>query len=435
MTTYLIEADGGSRGNPGPAGYGAVVKDAAGGRVLAEVAEAIGTATNNVAEYRGLIAGLTALLDHAGDGAKVEVRMDSKLVIEQMAGRWKVKHEGLKPLALEAAGLARRLKVTWKWIPRADNSHADRLANEAMDAAAEGLPWTRSASSDVGLKDVGLGQASSDVGLEDVGLGQASSDVGLGRGSDVGLEDVGLGRGSGARQEESDQRPGGQEAGSRPGTEDKSTGWAAPPTRTATTLLLLRHGQTPLSIERRFSGLGDAELTAEGIAQAEAAATRFTREPYKLDAIISSPLKRARVTAELIATHCGIPLEIDDGLRETDFGAWEGHTFAEVQERWPGELTTWLADPAAAPPGGESFTVTARRVESARDRILQAHPGANVLVVSHVTPIKLLVRLALLAPPAALYRMHLDVACLSRIDYYSDGPAVLKYLNDTSHLH
>ena len=118
-----------------------MVKDAVDGQVLVEIAEAIGTQTNNVAEYRGLIAGLRLLLDLAGDGAVVEARMDSKLVIEQMAGRWKIKNEGLRPLALEAAALARRLKVTWQWIPREKNKDADRLANEAMDAAAKGRPW------------------------------------------------------------------------------------------------------------------------------------------------------------------------------------------------------------------------------------------------------------------------------------------------------
>ncbi|MFD0890635.1 reverse transcriptase-like protein, partial [Streptosporangium algeriense] len=147
MTSFVVEADGGSRGNPGPAGYGAVVRDAADGQILVEVADPIGTQTNNVAEYRGLIAGLRALLDLAGDGASVEVRMDSKLVIEQMAGRWKIKNEGLRPLATEAASLARRLRVTWRWIPREKNKDADRLANEAMDAAAKGVPWRSSVSS------------------------------------------------------------------------------------------------------------------------------------------------------------------------------------------------------------------------------------------------------------------------------------------------
>ncbi len=133
--TVLVEADGGSRGNPGPAGYGAVLRDAATGEVLAERSEAIGTATNNVAEYRGLIAGLAAAAELGAD--EVEVRMDSKLVVEQMCGRWQIKHPGLRPLAAEAAQLVGGFTaVRFSWIPRERNTHADALANAAMDAAA-----------------------------------------------------------------------------------------------------------------------------------------------------------------------------------------------------------------------------------------------------------------------------------------------------------
>ncbi len=132
----LIQADGGSRGNPGTAGYGAVVLDAVTGEVLAEVNEAIGRATNNVAEYSGLLAGLRAAAKLA-PGATAEVRMDSKLVVEQMSGRWKIKHPDLQPLAAEARQAARALgRVTYTWVPRERNTHADRLANQAMDAVS-----------------------------------------------------------------------------------------------------------------------------------------------------------------------------------------------------------------------------------------------------------------------------------------------------------
>jgi probable phosphoglycerate mutase len=133
----LIEADGGSRGNPGPAGYGAVVCDAGSGEVLVECSEGIGVATNNVAEYGGLIAGLRAALELGGSGTDVDVRMDSKLVVEQMSGRWKIKHPAMQPLAREAGELVRQLgTVRFTWIPRAENKRADRLANLAMDAQA-----------------------------------------------------------------------------------------------------------------------------------------------------------------------------------------------------------------------------------------------------------------------------------------------------------
>jgi probable phosphoglycerate mutase len=134
----VIEADGGSRGNPGPAGYGAVVCDAASDEVLVECSEGIGLATNNVAEYQGLIAGLRAAVQLAGPAAgtaEVEARMDSKLVVEQMSGRWKIKHPAMRPLADQATELVGQLgSVRFTWVPRERNKRADRLANLAMDA-------------------------------------------------------------------------------------------------------------------------------------------------------------------------------------------------------------------------------------------------------------------------------------------------------------
>ncbi|MGW3343467.1 bifunctional RNase H/acid phosphatase [Nonomuraea rubra] len=436
VTSYVIEADGGSRGNPGPAGYGAVVKDASDGQVLAEAAEAIGVATNNVAEYRGLIAGLRAVLDLGGDGARVAVRMDSKLVVEQMAGRWKIKNEGLRPLAAEAGTLVRRLRVTeWTWIPRERNSHADRLANEAMDAAAKGLTWKAGGTTGGDAPAPGTpapGAATSGAAAPAAGSGARASGTGAVRpapttGRQTDLLDAG------DISELSAPTASVATAQARSTGTAKGTGWA-PPTRVATSLLLLRHGETELSLERRFSGLGDAELTANGLAQASAAAARLSRDPYRLDVVVTSPLKRARQTAQAVAEQAGVEVEVLEELREADFGAWEGHTFTEVQRRWPAELTAWLADPDVAPPGGESFAETARRVEAARERLVERYEGKTVLAVSHVTPIKLLLRDALLAPLQALYRMHLDLACLSLIEYYADGPAVVKSFNDTSHL-
>ncbi|MEV0380865.1 bifunctional RNase H/acid phosphatase [Nonomuraea sp. NPDC050643] len=434
MTSYVIEADGGSRGNPGPAGYGAVVMDASDGQVLAEAAEAIGVTTNNVAEYRGLIAGLKAVLELGGDGAAVAVRMDSKLVVEQMAGRWKIKNEGLRPLAAEAGSLVRRLRVTeWTWIPRERNKHADRLANEAMDAAAKGLTWKAGGTTaDAPPREPGTaspGEQSTASRGDTSATSRSRGKTGAAKGGPSAQQTDLLDAG-----DISDlSAPTASVATAQQRTRGTGTGWA-PPTRVATSLLLLRHGETELSVERRFSGLGDAELTANGLAQAAAAAQRLAREPYRLDVIVTSPLRRARQTAEAVAQRTGVEVEVDEDLREADFGAWEGHTFTEVQRRWPDELAAWLADPEVAPPGGESFATTAHRVEAARERLVERYEGKTVLAVSHVTPIKMLLRLALLAPLQALYRMHLDLACLSLIEYYADGPAVVKSFNDTAHL-
>jgi len=202
-----------------------------------------------------------------------------------------------------------------------------------------------------------------------------------------------------------------------------------------TATLLLRHGQTPMSVQKRYAGLSpktDAPLTDTGVRQAVAAAKRLASAG--IDAIVASPLQRTVRTAEEVAAVTGVPVLTDQDFRETDFGAWEGLTFAEVRERWPSELATWLADPSVAPPGGESFDQVSERVTAALHRILAERAHQTVLIVSHVTPIKTLVAAALLAPPAALYRMHLDVAALSEIDWYADGPAVLRSFNDTAHL-
>ena len=374
----VVEADGGSRGNPGPAGYGAVVLDALDGSVLAERAAGIGRATNNVAEYRGLIAGLSAAIER-GDVGEVEVRMDSKLVVEQMSGRWQVKHPDMKPLAKEAAALVAQLpKVRFSWTPRAKNTRADRLANEAMDAAARGEVW------------------------------RAGGDTGPADAADAWL----------------DSQP-------APVAPNRLSGWqdpVAPPTTT----LLLRHGQTVLSIEKRFSGTGEQELTEVGRTQATASATRLAGSAAT--AVVSSPVRRARETATLVAGALGLEVVVEPGLRETDFGDWEGYTFAEVKARWPRELDAWLASTAIAPPYGESFDATATRVRQARDRVLRDFGGQTVVVVSHVTPIKTLLRFALDAPPSALYRMHLDLCCLSEVQWFADGPAVVRSLNDTWHL-
>ena len=372
----VIEADGGSRGNPGPAGYGAVVRSADGSIVLAESKQAIGTATNNVAEYRGLIAGLD---DAARLGAtEAAVFMDSKLVVEQMSGRWKVKHPDLIELNKQARGLASRFdRVSYQWIPRAKNSHADRLANEAMDAAAE-------------IEDE----------IED--SAPAESAVAPEPAKTIAAQ-----------------------AATSPGW----TGARGVPTR----LLLLRHGQTALSVERRYSGRGNPALTDIGRRQAEAAA-RYLGRKGGIAAVISSPLQRAYDTAAAAAKALGLDPSVDEDLIETDFGAWEGLTFSEAAQRDPELHRRWLRDTGTAPPGGESFDDALERVRKARDRITAAHQGATVLLVSHVTPIKMLLRLALDAGPGILYRLHLDLASLSIAEFYSDGESSVRLVNQTGYL-
>lgn len=430
---FVVEADGGSRGNPGPAGYGAVVLDAATGETLAEAAEYLGVATNNVAEYRGLLAGLRAAKALDPDAA-VHVRMDSKLVVEQMSGRWKIKHPDMKPLAAEAARVFPPGRVTYEWIPRANNKHADRLANEAMDAGARGEQWSPSAST----AELDAGGA---AGGRVVGAGRAEGEKAAAPGGAAVDERVAQ-----AARTEDNTVPGARpsaagddaaaEADVRAARTVASPGWGPPDMGAPATFVLLRHGETPLTPQKRFSGSGgsDPSLSSVGREQAEKVAASLARRGT-IQAIVASPLARTRETAAIVAARLGLEVAVEEGLRETDFGVWEGLTFAEVRERHPDDLNAWLSSPDAEPTGGgESFAATGARVAATRDKLARAYAGRTVLLVSHVTPIKTFVRLALGAPPESLFRMELSAASLSAVAYYADGGASVRLFNDTSHL-
>ena len=355
VRSVIVEADGGSRGNPGPAAYGAVLRNAETGEVIAEDGETLGVASNNVAEYSGLIAGLKLAAEFAPD-AEIEVRMDSKLVVEQMSGNWKIKHPDMRPLALEASRLAPP-GTTYTWVPREQNKHADRLANEALDGKRSGVT---------------------------------------------------------ANVEPIVQQPAGSLRGwSAPG---------APPTR----LILIRHGETDHTTEKRFSGgLASANpgLNDTGREQVRATAEWLAPVADEIDVIVSSPVRRTRESAEIIAEVFGSrTVELEDGFAEMEFGAWDGLTFLEVAEKHKDDLEEWLGSVDVAPGGGESFRVVEERVLAALDRVLTTHAGRTVAIVSHVTPIKTLVAHALEAPLLSIYRMELSPASVTVLSWFSGGP-------------
>ncbi|MCW6005803.1 histidine phosphatase family protein [Micromonospora sp. CPCC 205371] len=355
----VVEADGGARGNPGPAGFGAVVRDADSTDVLVERSAALGVTTNNVAEYSGLIAGLEAAAELGA--AEVEVRMDSKLVVEQMSGRWQIKNAGLRPLAAKAAALVRRFeKVSYTWVPRERNKHADALANQAMDAAA-------------------------------------------------------------GVSKKAERAPRGS--------------WE-PPATVPTRLLLVRHGETELTAQGRYSGRGDVPLSEAGLVQARATGARVAALGAPIAAVVTSPLARCVRTGEAISAALAgdVPVTVEPDLIECDFGEWEGRTFAEVRTQWPDEMDAWLASTSVAPPGGESFRAVATRVRRAVATILKAYPEKTVVVVSHVSPLKLILRDALAAGDALLHRLYLDPAGLSIVDNWADGGVAVRSVNETGHL-
>ncbi|WP_408895856.1 bifunctional RNase H/acid phosphatase [Nocardioides sp. R1-1] len=351
----VVEADGGSRGNPGPAAYGAVLRDAATGAVIAEDARTLGVATNNVAEYSGLVAGLKLAADLAPD-AQVEVRMDSKLVVEQMSGRWQIKHADMKVLAAEARALA-PAGTTYTWVPRAENSWADRLANEALDGIRSGVSLP----------------------------GDQVADE-----PDSAIEEA----------------------------ESPASGPGQP-----TTLVLVRHGVTHHTTGRRFSGgLGgdNPPLSEEGRAQAAEVAAWLTELKESIDVVVASPVRRTRETADIIAASLGREVTEEPSFAEMEFGDWDGLSFTEVAERDKERLDAWFADMAAAPPGGESFVAVQERVLAGLARLLAAHQGRTVVLVSHVTPIKTLVAHALDAPLETLFRMELAPAAVTVLAFYPD---------------
>lgn len=372
--SVVIEADGGSRGNPGPAAYGALLRDADSGELIAEDGATIGVATNNVAEYSGLIAGLR-LAERFAPDAEIEVRMDSKLVVEQMSGRWKIKHPDMRPLAMEANRLA-PFGTTYTWVPRERNKHADRLANLALDG-------TRS----------GVSTPDDEPPVQDEIARDEPESL---------IEEV--------------ESP-------RNATAPSPRGWS-PAAGPATTLVLVRHGVTAHTTEKRFSGgLASANpgLSEEGRAQVRSTAEWLAPIAGDVDAVICSPVRRTRESAEIIAERLGHDLTEEPGFAEMEFGHWDGLTFAEVAEKHGAELDGWLGSMDAAPEGGESFRAVEERVLAALDRVLAAHAGRTIVVVSHVTPIKTLVSHAVGAPLEAVFRMELAPASVSVLAFFRGG--------------
>lgn len=359
----IVQADGGSRGNPGPAGFGAVVIDAKTGEVLVEQATFIGEATNNVAEYQGLLAGLTAA--HQIDpNARIEVRMDSKLVIEQMSGKWQIKHPNMRELAKAARDAHEHALVRYTWIPREANSHADRLANEAMDSEERGEAWVAPPSS--------------------TPLNRIS-----GRIDSLGVP---------------------------------------------TTLFLVRHGETALTPSRTFSGGdgSDPELSPHGQWQAERVAHAL--KALEIDAIYASPLRRTMQTAVEIGAALGLNVTSDERLLEVRFGRWDGLLFSEVQARDPELVQQWLTSPTATPPDGESYQQMAERVDAAVADIIAEHEGQRILLVSHSTPIRHILRQALEAPVHSAHRLETLPCGISVAAYWPDGTSLVRAVNDISHL-
>jgi broad specificity phosphatase PhoE/ribonuclease HI len=378
----IIEADGGSRGNPGQAGSGAVVINADTGEVLVEVARFIGVATNNVAEYLALKAGLEAAFN-LNEDARVLVRMDSKLVIEQMAGRWKIKHPDMIQLGAQVQAIARGKQIRWQWIPREENSRADALANKAMDESADS---TRSISNSVAKAPIAEFNQSMPSSV------RAPDQV----------------------------------------------------TEQLTTVVLVRHGRTHLTESKRISGRGGENpgLSELGRSDAKAVASAVQQigvsGPWSflapVSAIVASPIMRTQETAKIIADALSLSVSTNENIAEISFGDWDGFTNDEVAEKWPVEMADWRGSWTIAPPNGESLEGFDARVQLGRHQILKEHAGKTVVVVSHVMPIRGFMKAAMDANAAVYWRPQVAPCSITIIRFWGDQAAEIVTLNATSHL-
>ena len=371
----VVEADGGSRGNPGNAGYGALVRDAVTGEVIAERAESVGIASNNVAEYSGLVAGLKAAFQ-IDPGADVVVRLDSKLLVEQMSGRWRIKAPDLRRLSLEAGDVADELSaaggsVTCTWIPRAENSVADALANSAMDG--EPVSWTRDLAPSETAVDPDVITSSDAVPRPDL----------------------------------------------------------AEPTR----IVLVRHGVTDFTVEGRLDGRGGSNpsLNQEGLRQARAAAAgvrAFIRDTPV--SVITSGLQRAIETGAAIAEELGVHAQIDADWDEQDFGDWDDKSMLDLATRHPQELLRFRNDPQYSRPGGEAHSDLELRVLAAFGRASLA--GGTIVVASHRKPIITVLAHVLGIPHERIWRLATAPASLTSVEVWADDGASVAFVNRTSHL-
>jgi len=220
-------------------------------------------------------------------------------------------------------------------------------------------------------------------------------------------------------------------------TEVTRRGWSSARDRAPTAdIVLLRHGETRLTPQRRFSGVGggDPSLSPVGREQARRAAVSNLVRRGAWAEILCSPSRRCTETAEILATELSLPVTVDEELREMDFGQWEGLTYAEVEDRYPQDLAHWKASADAAPTGSsETFSQVLKRLGAAAGRLASRYAGESVIAVTHVTPVKALIARALDAPASALFAMELSPASFSRIAY-TGTEASLRLFNETSHL-
>ena len=369
----IIEADGGSRGNPGLSGAGAVVIDAASGNILREISEAVGIATNNVAEYSAVIFALEAAFE-IDPAAEIVVRMDSKLVVEQMSGRWKIKHPDMLALGARVQQLISGKNVEFVWIPREQNVLADALANKAMD----GEPAPTAAAGEFNHV------APSSIRAPQSAVAEATTLIMVRHGRTALTESRKISGGDGENPDLSEL-----------GNKDA------------------------------------AEVALELARVGSSGAFSFLAKPV---VVIHSPVKRAAQTASKIAQKLSAELVELADLREIGFGEWDGLTNEELFVGHETQYQAWRGSYDVAPPNGESLKDFDVRVNRSLDFILDKFSGKTVVVVAHVMPIRGVLRIANDASVAGYWRVDLGPASISIARFWGREGAEIVCVNSTSHL-
>lgn len=365
----VLFADGASRGNPGPASLGAViVRD---GVEIARIGKTLGVRTNNYAEYSAVIAGLEYVLEN-GLGPEVLIQMDSKLVVEQLSGRWQIKHPELRELAAAAQALLRQLNARLQWIPREQNKLADEAANQALDG---GLPEAHTPAASFLPASV---------------------------------------------QPSSIRAP-------RVATEPTVV-YAIRHGHTISTESNLISGSSdnpPLS----ELGLAEARAAGEAISRL---ASRFALPLPSL--IVHSDMLRTTETAQAISDSIGTPTRPDSRLREISFGDWEAKTMAELTEQSSDEVEAWRGSINLAPPAGESVATLEQRVVRSLTDLIAEHQGSAVAIVAHMMPLRSIAKKALGSPEHSHWSLQFAPGSVSVFRFFGDELTEVFCLNSCEHL-
>jgi ribonuclease H / adenosylcobalamin/alpha-ribazole phosphatase len=364
----FIYCDGASRGNPGPASYGVSIVDSH-GTVIAEFGEKLGVRTNNYAEYQGVIAALRYL--SGTDFREITIRMDSKLVIEQLSGRWKVKSLDMRELVAEASRLLGPFDATLEWIPREQNSRADELANQALDGE---VPEFEAAE------------------IELAGIQPRS--IRAPRQTDEPVTLV-LVRHGHTKMTERDLIAGGD-------------------------------GDDP---ELSELGLLDAQAAASVIPSL----LEFFKLPEAAE-IIHSPMVRTTQTAQAISRELSLPLRTDERLREIGFGSWNGREMTAINSEYPELVRSWQGSMTVSPENGESIANLVSRISPLVKELAETQSGKTVVLVSHMMPVRTICALSAKGADSLYWGTNFSPGSVSIVRFFGTDFAEQFVINSCQHL-